>query len=497
MASNNPHVMPNLSAAGAPVTNSVANTPDGVTTNNPGLTGFPGEDAVLSQQVNGYDVEPPDQGLCVGGGYVMEVINLVWAVYTPDGTVVAGPQDANGFFGEDPAVFTSDPKCYYDARAQRWIVTILATDLFAGNSYSQVDVAVSKTSDPAGPYYHYKVDDTFSGQGGCPCVGDQPLIGADAYGFYIDVNAFDFNSLSYKGSSIYALSLKALENGKFSNAVHVPVPNQTPSGARPASLQPAESPTGQFQSAEGGTEYFMSGNSANSGTQHAITVWALSGTSSLARSSPSLTLSAVSLRSETYGRPSSAPQENGPLPNGNSLGFTSPSVMQTDDQRMNQVVYTGGQLWGALNTDVNGQPGIAWFVVGASGGQSSLSAGIANQGFLTGAGNLALAYPSFGVNGSGRAVMAFDASGPSNYPSVGYVTMTATGSPGLIHIASAGPAPDDGDTCYIKGYGGCRWGDYTATAPASDGSVWFAGMNTTSNRDVHDNWGTFIGNVTP
>ncbi len=427
-ASNNPHIMPFLSAAGAPVTNSVTNTPDGVTSNNPGLTGFLGEDGVLSNQLNGFELEPPDQALCAGGGYVMEAINLVWAVYTPDGTVVAGPQDANSFFGEDPAVFTSDPKCYYDARTQRWFVTILATDLFTGNSYSQVDVAVSKTSNPAGPYYHYKVDDTFSGQGGCPCIGDQPLIGADANGFYLDVNAFDFNSLSYKGSSIYALSLKGLENGKLGNVVHAQVPNQTPSGARPASLQPAESPTGQYQSAAGGTEYFMSGNSANSGTQHAITVWALSGTSSLARSNPSLALNAVSLPSEPYGRPGNMTQEAGPLPLGNSLGFTSPVALQTNDDRMNQVVYAGGKLWGGLNTDVNGQPGIAWFVVEASGGTSSLAANISNQGFLTGSGGLGLAYPSIGVNSSGGAVMAFDMSGLSNYPSVGYVTMTATGS---------------------------------------------------------------------
>jgi hypothetical protein len=130
----------------------------------------------------------------------MEVINLAWAVYKTDGTVAAGPQDANSFFGENPSVFTADPRCYYDVPTHRWFLTILATDLGTGNSFSRVDIAVSKTSDPAGPYYLYRVDDTFSGQGGCPCFGDQPLLGADANGFYVSVNAFTFTVKgSYKG----------------------------------------------------------------------------------------------------------------------------------------------------------------------------------------------------------------------------------------------------------------------------------------------------------
>ena len=204
--------------------------------------------------------------------------------------------------------------------------------------------------------------------------------------------------------------------------------------------------------------------------------------------------------SETYGPPPGMTQEPGPIPLGNSLGFTSPATIQSNDSRMNQVVYDGNRLWSAVNTAVNGQPGIAWFVVSVSGSGSSLAASMANQGFLTGTGQLGLAYPSFAVNGSGKALMVFDATGPSNRPSVGYVTMTASASPGPIHLAAAGPLPYDGLTCYlVKKLGGpCRWGDYSAAAAAPDGSVWFAGEVSTSTHDSDgDNWGTFIGNVTP
>jgi len=96
------HVAPFLTQAGVPVTNLVANTPDPVTTSNPGLSGFAGLDAVASEQVNGFGTEPPDQGLCTDGTSVMEAVNVVWAVYSTQGNIVAGPQDINSFFGEDP-----------------------------------------------------------------------------------------------------------------------------------------------------------------------------------------------------------------------------------------------------------------------------------------------------------------------------------------------------------------------------------------------------------
>ena len=71
--------------------------------------------------------------------------------------------------------------------------------------------------------------------------------------------------------------------------------------------------------AANGTEYFLSGNSFNSGTQHSITAWALSGTATLASAHPSLTLGAVSLNSETYGVPGQLTQPNGPIPQGSSV----------------------------------------------------------------------------------------------------------------------------------------------------------------------------------
>ncbi len=48
--------------------------------------------------VNGFDLEPPDQGLCVGAGVTVGIVNLVIKVYRPNGTVVEGPNQPQYLF---------------------------------------------------------------------------------------------------------------------------------------------------------------------------------------------------------------------------------------------------------------------------------------------------------------------------------------------------------------------------------------------------------------
>jgi hypothetical protein len=57
----------------------------------------------------GAEFEPPDQGLCAGNGYVVEMVNSAYTVYRPNGSVVTGPFNVNGPFDEGLTEFTSDP----------------------------------------------------------------------------------------------------------------------------------------------------------------------------------------------------------------------------------------------------------------------------------------------------------------------------------------------------------------------------------------------------
>jgi len=49
---------------------------------------FAGTGAFVNSQ---FSDEPPDQGLCVGNGFVVEAVNLALAVYDKSGNLLSGP----------------------------------------------------------------------------------------------------------------------------------------------------------------------------------------------------------------------------------------------------------------------------------------------------------------------------------------------------------------------------------------------------------------------
>ena len=75
---------------------------------------------------NQFSVEPPDQGLCVGNGKVVEVVNDVYQVFDTSGHPLINPVDLNTLFGYAPAITRSgpnagqegpdvfDPSCLFD-----------------------------------------------------------------------------------------------------------------------------------------------------------------------------------------------------------------------------------------------------------------------------------------------------------------------------------------------------------------------------------------------
>ena len=181
-----------------------------------------------------FSLEPPDQALCVGGGFVVEAVNNAIAVYDTSGNLLSGPEALSQFWGLVPEVdrttgifgqFISDPKCAYDPDTQRWFVTELMQDngtVGSGRNFNMI--AVSTTSDPRGPYLILSYDVTDDGLNGtpnhasCPCFGDQPLLGFDAYGVYQSTN--EFSDTSFNGAQVYAIPKKGLidaTHGDFSH----------------------------------------------------------------------------------------------------------------------------------------------------------------------------------------------------------------------------------------------------------------------------------------
>ena len=207
------------------------------------------------------------------------------------------------------------------------------------------------------------------------------------------------------------------------------------------SVQPATSPTADgWNTANNGTEYFMSALDFDATTDNRIALWAMTNTKSLDDPTPTVTLTAPTIvSSETYGQPPNAEQKKGPIPLGDALGEHEEQVA-TNDDRMNQVVYADGKLWSAVNTVVrtsNGassstdRSGIAYFVVSPSTPTATSVAGsIANQGYVALGNNDNAFFPSIGVNAAGKGVMTFSVSGHHYFPSAAYTPIDAVNGAG-------------------------------------------------------------------
>jgi hypothetical protein len=145
----------------------------------------------------------------------------------------------------------------------------------------------------------------------------------------------------------------------------------------------------------------------------------------------------------------------------------------SNDTRMQQVMYAHGRLWGALDTALNPdggaqRAGIAWFIV------NPLEPELLRQGYV-GATGFDFTYPAIGVTAAGRGVMAFTATGDTLNPSAAYTPIDVSGVGPWTNVA-VGAAPDDGFTSYKAQVGNpprTRWGDYGAAA-VDGNSVWIA-----------------------
>jgi hypothetical protein len=489
----------------------------------------------LANGGNQFSLEPPDQGLCVGNGYVVEVVNSVIQVWDTNGNSLTGVGDLNTFFGYPAAINRTtgaigpnviDPQCYYDPDNGRFVVDITTLHVDANGDYNgknSIDVAVSNTGNPTGAWTIYHVPAQNDGTDGTPnhgctldgvtpgpCFQDYPHIGADRWGVYITTNEYDLFGPSFKAAQIFAFSKAELAAHPTSIKVTL-VENLNVDGSPGFTVWPATSPAGQYASDKNGTEYFLStiaGDGSETGnptgTARRIGLWAVTNTKSLDSATPALNWTSRLINSQTYVYPPKSDQKPGDIPLGDCLNdnagsyfgydcwfalfFDPPATWQPEvestpdslDSRMQQTWYVNGMLWGASGTAVNVggelKAGIAWFAVQPKiNGAGKVEGQVKKQGYLALANNN-LTMPAIAMGANGKGAIAFTAVGEDYYPSAGYATIDANGNVGPIHVAAAGLGPDDGFTSYKAFVGDpprTRWGDYGAAV--TDGSnIWIA-----------------------
>ncbi len=439
------------------------------------LQNFNGTSSLDSEKTNfGAEFEPPDQGLCVGNGFVVEPVNSAYNIYRTNGTKIAGPFNVNRLFNDGFKQFTSDPRCFFDKTTNTWFAVILF--ISSNSKVGRIDLSVNPTGDPTTPWTTYRINTTDPGNPGCPCFGDQPLLGIDQDNIYVSTNEFSILGPQFNGAQIYAISKSELVG--LARSVHfVHFGDLRLGGAIAASVQPAIS-FGQPDA-----EYFMDSLDPNFTFNNRIGVWAMTNRQAVSQGGAP-TLSHVVITSEPYGVPPPAVQK------------VSSSTLDSGDDRMQQVQYINGNLWGELTTAVTipndnaERAGAAWFEVNPHlNGQVIGGAAILKQGYVTLKGNY-LIYPAIQANSAGTAAMIMTLSGKNFFPSVVYTVLQAGQTTfGPLHVAAFGTGP------YF--HKSTRWGDYSWAILGPNGnSFWMATEyippRSSQTTDGKQNWGTRV-----
>ncbi len=479
-----------------------------------GVTGFNAlshQDQRLAYNGNQFSLEPPNQSIAVGNGYVLEGVNNAIQIFNTSGTpLLPVVLASNQLFGLPPeinyassanGVFPTDMRVYFDPGIARWIVLQRSqdNDIFGDElNGSHLYIAVSQTADPTANYNIYVMNTTDGSNPGCPCIDDYPQIGADQFGFHVAWNEFNTSGISIVGASILTLSKAALASGASQpTAVQFLMPFV--SGYEFA-IQPATTPPGASNFvASGGLEYFVSSQSdGEQGT--AVALWAMYNTSSLATPSPAVALTRITVPTETYIPPGVATQPPGLTPLGSSqVPPAQLEFIDGGDTRVQALSYASGQLFLTLPTaviDQNGKSvvGGAYMVLSPTYRGGALAAKVVKQGYLLVTGNHLLR-PAIAVNAQGVGAIAVTLVGQAWYPSAAFIPFASSSAPSTLEVAAPGAFPEDGFTGYAAfgGDGVARWGDYNTAVAASDGSIQMV-VQYIGNypRTQNANWNTYV-----
>jgi len=188
----------------------------------PGAAAIPGTLANfegLSNQDNfnifGFRVNPPDPVGDVGPNHYVEMVNLVFAVYSKTGTKLLGPVDTgtlwSGFAVDDCTDPSGDPIVVYDQLADRWILSQFTTRGFDDPALPFFNcVAISTSGDPTGSYYRYAFTTGFN-------FPDYPKYGVWTDSYVITTREFG-PTVEY-GIGVYGLEKNKMINGLPARAV--------------------------------------------------------------------------------------------------------------------------------------------------------------------------------------------------------------------------------------------------------------------------------------
>ena len=494
---------PSAAGAGVAPAESVS-TASGTVSHSGVIAAFNGLSDLNSDNLNGFAVTPPDQGLCVGRDTtlagspkaVWEPINLAARETTPGGALLR-PDVSLATLFQDPYA-EGDVRCLYDQQTQSFYFTEIgfpvATGPAADDNNTTADVVVMNAHGVAA----YQFDTSLGGPSAGDCFGDQPKTGFDNNALVISTDEYCGPTESnYEGAIALVISKPELiaEAPTVSDSVIGPV---SLAGNPVVGMDPAIA-TGT------GTGYLVNSvpflaNGDNNPVGNTLGLWTLTDSAAVTTGSGTVTLTSKVLPSEPYAFPIPATSTgDGSTHTVNGMVITSETALNPDDSRLSGPVEVtrgfGGQiqLWTALDAavsprgDTAARDAAAWFQINATRQY------VAQQGYVT-ARHANLLYPAIGAPQFGSPEMVFTISSATINPSAAF---TRLGS-GRITTVAAGTGPHLSFSD-APPYNEPRWGDYSFAQPDPNGNgVWLATeyIPPTVFQDPSDNWGTYVFEVT-
>ncbi|MEO8320833.1 MAG: phosphoesterase, partial [Bradyrhizobium sp.] len=173
---------------------------------------------------------PPHNGLAVGPGYIVmaEGSRIEWTNLTGGAATV---QSVYSFFNSLGATATNslyDPRVIFDATSGRFI--IIMENIGSNGAVSNIDIAVSKDSNPNDGWYFASLNTSLTINGQLTS-SDRSTISVDANNIYITAPQYNVNVPGFAGTETWVIGKTAgAGGGLYSGGTLTVVSNQiTPS----------------------------------------------------------------------------------------------------------------------------------------------------------------------------------------------------------------------------------------------------------------------------
>jgi len=436
----------------------------------------------------GSGCQPPDMALAVSPTRVFQGVNTSFSLYTKEGGIIAGPVNAQNFFGVpnpspancDPAgPFLSDPRAFYDPNTGLvWASSLQIENALglAPKCHYQSAVWIANLNPLNGVMHVYRVDTAL---GTTTNANDFDLLGFNATIIGMSVNLFNRAGTAFTGTEVQFLNKHDMELG-------LPAPRTTftkltAGGVLLDTVQPVEtevpaaSDPGVLYLADSFNSPDPSGSNCVTSVCHGFTVFAYDATTM------NLTQKTVTAPSLPYLEPAPADQPGcnaciESLDNRISATpvFSRDGGLDLISFAHETAVFNGAQVvpaaqWVQLHADL-----MSHAISGLSEYQG---------GTLALSGDQTASFPAVMPDAQNNLTMVFDAMGHARNPSI-LVASRSSDAP----LGTLGPPSllKQGLTTTSNS----RWGDYEATSydGFSTNHVWVAAQYSGANRD----WATWI-----